>query len=88
MPLLRNGAADGAKRTAATSGGRGTGGMGASDRLQVSRRTAVTAVAVVATTGWPCASFCSTPTVQCWVERLVRTGCSWISNGPSLRAPA
>ena len=40
----------------ASAVGCGTLGSGTSPRLQVSRRTAVTAVAVVVTTGWPCAS--------------------------------
>ncbi|MNN91024.1 hypothetical protein D3C81_2090750 [compost metagenome] len=48
--------------------------MGSSETLQVSRRTAVTTVAVVVTTSAPSASVCSTDSVQCWVERLVRTG--------------
>ncbi|MNR58259.1 hypothetical protein D3C85_1792150 [compost metagenome] len=56
------------------SPGAATWGMGSSETLQVSRRTAVTTVAVVVTTSAPSASVCSTDSVQCWVERLVRTG--------------
>ena len=40
----------------ASVAGCGTAGSGRSPMLQVSRRTAVTAVAVVVTTGWPLAS--------------------------------
>ena len=73
---------------AGTSAGLGTRGMGRSVRLQVSRRAAVTAVAVVTTTGWPWASFCTMAAVQCWVERLVRTACSCTSKSPWARAAA
>ena len=72
----------------AQSAGAGTMGIGTSPALQVSRRTAVTAVAVVVTTGAPSASACRMDSVQCWVERLVRTGVACTVNGPVDRAPA
>ena len=62
--------------------------MGVSLALQVSRRAAVTTVAVVVTTGWPSASFCSSSTVQCWVERLVRTARAPKVKAPDVSAPA
>ncbi len=61
----------------------GTSGISASPQAQVSRRTANMAVAVVAT-----ASPWRSDSVQCWVERLVRTGRASISNGPSAIGPA
>ena len=71
-----------------TSAGADTTGIGVSFMLQVSRRAAVTAVAVVVTTGAPSAPVCSNSTVQCWVDRLVRTGRADKVNGPSTSAPA
>jgi len=74
--------------TGCSVSGRGTSGMGMSARLQVSRRAAVTAVAVVVTTGSPSAPVCTMDTFQCWVERLVRTGVASTVNGPVVGAPA
>lgn len=68
--------------------GAGTEGMGVSAAPQVSRRAAVTTVAVVVTTGAPSASGCRTDSVQCCVERLVRTGVACSVNGPCVSAPA
>lgn len=62
--------------------------MGTSPTLQVSRRTAVTAVAVVVTTCAPSAPACRIDSVQCWVERLVRTGVACTVNAPAVKAPA
>ena len=56
--------------------------------LQVSRRAAVTAVAVITTPSAPDASACNNSTVQCCVERLVRTGVAVMLNGPSAMALA
>ena len=71
-----------------TSSGAGTAGMGRSVALQVSRRTAVTTVAVVLSCARPSASFWRISTVQCWVERLVLTGVARISKGPATTAAA
>lgn len=62
--------------------------MGISLTLQVWRRTAVTAVAVVTICGWPSASGWVMVSSQCWVERLVRTGLASISKVPGPTAAA
>ena len=62
--------------------------MGWSLTPQVSRRAAVTTVAVVVTICSPPALACCTVTIQCWVERLVRTGVACTVNGPSATAAA
>ena len=54
----------------------------------VGQDAAVTAVAVVVTTGSPSAPVCTMDTFQCWVERLVRTGVASTVNGPVVGAPA
>jgi hypothetical protein len=54
----------------------------------VSRRAAVTTVAVVVTCAAPLAPACVSCSVQCWVERLVRTGVAWISKAPASTAAA
>jgi len=51
--------------------------------LQVSRRSAVNAVAV--STVWPA---CSISITQCCVERLVRAGLACSVNGPSATGAA
>ncbi len=76
------------RSTRSRPSGPATSGIGVSGRLQVSRRTAVTAVAVVVTTGSPSAPGCSTDSVQCCVERFVRTGTACTVNSPSAMAPA
>jgi hypothetical protein len=50
---------------------------------QVGRRSANTALAVAHT-----APSCASDTRQCWVERLVRTGCASIAKAPSASAAA
>jgi hypothetical protein len=62
--------------------------MGVSLTLQVSRRAAVTAVAVITTPASPSASACDSSSIQCWVERLVRAGLAVTLNGPSASAAA
>ncbi len=49
----------------------------------VGRRRPVTTVAVVVTV-----PSCASATVQCWVERLVRTGVAVTSNVPSATGAA
>ena len=73
---------------AGRAAGADTCGMGTSPTLQVSRRTAVTAVAVVVTTCAPSGPACRMDKVQCCVERLVRTGVACTVKGPAVRAPA
>ena len=65
-----------------------TAGMGASTALQVSRRSAVTALAVSMTASTPSAPVCVIVTVQCWVERLVRAGRASTRKGASASAAA
>lgn len=60
--------------------------MGSSSTLQVSRRAAVTTLAVATVAGSPCASGCVRASTQCWVERLVRTGCALTVKAPSATA--
>ena len=68
--------------------GPGTAGIGRSLVLQVSRRAAVTTVAVVVTCGAPLAPACVICTVQCCVERLVRTAVACMSKAPASMAAA
>ena len=67
--------------------GPGTAGMGTSPALQVSRRTAVTAVAVVVTTGAPSASAWRMVKVQCWVDRFPRARRGLHGKRPAVSAP-
>ena len=50
------------------------------------RRAAVTTEAVTTVSSSPDAPDCVMTTTQCWVERLVRTGCADTANGPSASA--
>jgi hypothetical protein len=68
--------------------GCGTGGIAKSLVPQVSRRAAVTTVAVVVVRGVPPAPGCVICIVQCWVERLVRTGVACTSKAPASIAAA
>ena len=62
--------------------------MTASAALQVVRRAAVTAVAVITTDSMPAGSVWEMLTTQCWVERLVRTGRASTRKSPSDSAAA
>ena len=75
-------------RIGSTASGFGTSGMARSLRPQVSRRAAVTTVAVVVMFGAPPAPGCVICTVQCWVERLVRTAVACTSKAPASSAAA
>ncbi|MCY1380878.1 hypothetical protein D9M69_687360 [compost metagenome] len=79
---------DGPMRMRSTASGFGASGIVRSAWLQVSRRAAVTTVAVVVMFAVPSAPGCVIVTVQCCVERLVRTAVAWMSNAPSPSAAA
>lgn len=79
---------DGPTLRRSTVSGLGASGIGRSLWPQVSRRAAVTTVAVVVMFGAPLAPGCVICTVQCWVERLVRTAVACTSNARASSAAA